>query len=154
MSEELMDTIQFWATVISPIIGAAAIVVALIISRRSSRDAQRQIDEIRKSKDGQINALKDIVGHQGDLTWTHLQHYYMQNKFEWYEDQRELAAIQRAKKSRICTKKQELDTQEEWLSLRIKNRRELLDNYEVLIKDLDESTESILQNEPVKQQIS
>jgi type III secretory pathway component EscR len=138
-----MCDIQFWATVISPIIGTIAIVVAFYVSRRASKEATQQIEEIRKSTEKQVEALKDIVAHQGDIAWVHLQHYYMQNKFEFYEDQRELAVIQR-KKSKKWTKDQELDTLEEWLTLRIKNRKELLDNYETLIKDLDESTESIL----------
>lgn len=54
-----MFDIQFWATVASPIVGVAAIIAALIISYRSSQDAQRQIDEIRKSTKKQIDALHE-----------------------------------------------------------------------------------------------
>lgn len=42
------------ATIASPIVGVAAIIVALIISHRSSRDAQKQIDALQK----QIDAYK------------------------------------------------------------------------------------------------
>ena len=118
--------------------------IAIVSTRKTSKEATRQIEEIRHSTNKQVEALKDIVAHQGDIAWVHLQHYHMQNKFELLEDRRELAIIQQTKESRTRTKKQELDTQEKWLSLRIKNREELLDNYETLIKDLDESTESIL----------
>lgn len=56
------------ATIASPIIGVLAIIVALIISTRSSR----------QSKD----ALKDLVAHQADINWGHLQHYFIMNEFE------------------------------------------------------------------------
>lgn len=42
------------ATIASPIVGVAAIIVALIISHRSSRDTQKQIDALQK----QIDAYK------------------------------------------------------------------------------------------------
>ena len=45
-----MCDIQFWATIASPIIGTIAIIVALWISRRSSRDAQRQIDAFKTAQ--------------------------------------------------------------------------------------------------------
>ena len=41
-----MNSIMFWATVLSPVIGALAIIVALYISHKSSKDAQKQIDVI------------------------------------------------------------------------------------------------------------
>ena len=41
-----MDTLQFWATVLSPLIGVAAIIVAFIISHRSTKKAQQQIDAV------------------------------------------------------------------------------------------------------------
>ena len=44
MMEIQMCDIQFWATIASPIIGVVAIIVALIVSHCSSRDAQRQIE--------------------------------------------------------------------------------------------------------------
>ena len=37
---------MFWATVLSPIIGVIAIIVALYISHKSSKDAQKQIDAV------------------------------------------------------------------------------------------------------------
>ncbi len=41
-----MDTLQFWATVLSPLVGVVAIIVAFIISHHSSWDTKRQIDAI------------------------------------------------------------------------------------------------------------
>ena len=41
-----MNLIMFWATVLSPIIGAIAIVVALHISNKSSKDAQKQVEAV------------------------------------------------------------------------------------------------------------
>ena len=41
-----MNTVLDWATVASPIIGAIAIIVALIIGHRSSKDAKKQIASI------------------------------------------------------------------------------------------------------------
>lgn len=37
---------QYWATVLSPIVGVIAIIVALVVARRSSRDADKQIKAI------------------------------------------------------------------------------------------------------------
>lgn len=41
-----MNTLQFWATVLSPLIGIAAIIVAFIISHRSTKKAQQQINAV------------------------------------------------------------------------------------------------------------
>lgn len=41
-----MNLVMFWATVLSPIIGAIAIGVALYISHKSSKEAQKQIDAV------------------------------------------------------------------------------------------------------------
>lgn len=38
-----MDTILSWATILSPIVGMIAIIVALIIARRSSKETKQQI---------------------------------------------------------------------------------------------------------------
>lgn len=47
------------ATIASTVVGVAAIVVALWISHRSSRDAQKQIDAIRQSTKEQLDAMRD-----------------------------------------------------------------------------------------------
>ena len=134
-----------WLAIATVILAIVSIVISIVSTRKTSKEATRQIEEIHNSTEKQVVALKDIVSHQSDIEWGHLQHYYMQNKFGILEDKRELAVIQRAKKSRRWTKGQELDTQEEWLSQRIKNREELLENYETLLQNLDLSTDSILQ---------
>lgn len=41
-----MNTILYWSTVLSPIVGVIAIIVALIIARRSSNETKRQIDAV------------------------------------------------------------------------------------------------------------
>ena len=41
-----MDTLLFWATVLSPIIGVIAIIVALIVSHSSTKKAQQQINAV------------------------------------------------------------------------------------------------------------
>lgn len=54
--------LELWikiATVASPIIGVAAIIVALMISHRSSRDAQKQIDAISQSTKKQLDAMRE-----------------------------------------------------------------------------------------------
>ena len=147
MSEELMCNIQFWATVISPIIGAIAIVVALWVSHRSSRDAQKQIVELRKSTEQQISALKDIVAHQGDIEWGHLQHYYQINEFELVHEENELAYVNfRLEHIGLFKQKEknELKIEADILSARIKNRKIMRDNYNELLKGLNLSTKSIL----------
>lgn len=42
------NTIMFWATVLSPIVGVIAIIVALIIAHQSSKDTKKQISGIYK----------------------------------------------------------------------------------------------------------
>lgn len=43
---ELSNIIMFWATVLSPIVGVIAIIVALVIAHQSSKDTQKQITGI------------------------------------------------------------------------------------------------------------
>lgn len=47
----MIDSIVTWATILSPVISTIAIIVSLRISRKSSQDAQRQINEIRNLLD-------------------------------------------------------------------------------------------------------
>ena len=41
-----METIQFWTTVSSPLVGVVAIIVAFIISHHSTKKAQQQINAV------------------------------------------------------------------------------------------------------------
>lgn len=41
-----MDTLLFWATILSPMIGVIAIIVALIVSHSSTKKAQQQINAV------------------------------------------------------------------------------------------------------------
>lgn len=43
---ELSNIIMFWATVLSPIVGVIAIIVALVIAHQSSKDTKKQITGI------------------------------------------------------------------------------------------------------------
>lgn len=46
-----MSSILLWATVASPIVGVIAIIVALIIAHRSSKETKQQIDAVYKLLD-------------------------------------------------------------------------------------------------------
>ncbi len=66
---------DFWiiiATISGPIISAIAIVVALLISHHSSRDAQKQVDALHEQIDAQIaraqqeyEVVNPFLGHGG-----------------------------------------------------------------------------------------
>ena len=43
---EISNIIMFWATILSPIVGVIAIIVALVIAHQSSKDTQKQISGI------------------------------------------------------------------------------------------------------------
>lgn len=47
----MMCVFTQWATILSPVVGVIAIIVSIWISRKSSQDAQRQINEIRNLLD-------------------------------------------------------------------------------------------------------
>ena len=46
-----MNSILLWATVLSPIVGVIAIIVALIIAHRSSKETKQQINAVYKLLD-------------------------------------------------------------------------------------------------------
>lgn len=46
-----MNSILLWATVLSPIVGVIAIIVAFIIAHRSSKETKQQIDAVYKLLD-------------------------------------------------------------------------------------------------------
>lgn len=60
-----MGNLTEWATLLSPIISVVAIIVALIVARSSSKDAQQQINAIRHLLDVFVAANNlDIVEAQ------------------------------------------------------------------------------------------
>ena len=67
----MCDTISFWATLLSPIAGVIAIIVALIIANRSSRDAEKQVTAIH-------NLLDVFVAAQNPNMVEAMQHYKQQ----------------------------------------------------------------------------
>lgn len=42
----MMNSMILWATILSPVISAIAVIVALIIANRSTKDAKKQIDAV------------------------------------------------------------------------------------------------------------
>ena len=62
--------IEFWATVLSPIVGVVAIIVALIVSRQSAKDASRQI--------AAIHGLLDVVVAAPSPVMADAKHHYEQ----------------------------------------------------------------------------
>ena len=67
----MSETISFWATVLSPIVGVIAIIVALVVAKDSSDDAQKQIKAI-------YNLLDVFVAAQNPNMMTAMQHYQLQ----------------------------------------------------------------------------
>ena len=65
------ETISFWATLLSPIAGVIAIIVALIIANRSSRDAEKQVTAIH-------NLLDVFIAAQNPNMVEAMQHYKQQ----------------------------------------------------------------------------
>ena len=66
-----MADISLWATVLSPIIGVIAIIVALVIAKGSSRDAEKQIKAV-------YNLLDVFVAAQNPNMIAAMQQYEQQ----------------------------------------------------------------------------
>lgn len=67
----MCDSISFWATVLSPIVGVIAIIVALVVAKNSSRDAKKQIKAV-------YNLLDVFVAAQNPNMITAMQQYKQQ----------------------------------------------------------------------------
>lgn len=95
-----MDSILFWATVLSPIVGVIAIIVALIVARSSTNEIKRQVDatynlldvfvaaqnptmlEAKKQYEQQLAQLDQQIGAaKVDVETTHLP-FYVVNRLE------------------------------------------------------------------------
>ncbi|MBO4751626.1 MAG: DUF3593 domain-containing protein [Bacteroidales bacterium] len=57
----MADTIQFWATVASPIVGVIAIIVALFISNSTSKKIQKQVNAVYDLLDVFVAAQNPII---------------------------------------------------------------------------------------------
>lgn len=98
-----MDSILFWATVLSPIVGVIAIIVALIVARSSTNEIKRQVDatynlldvfvaaqnptmlEAKKQYEQQLAQLDQQIGAaKVDVETTHLP-FYVVNRLEAVE---------------------------------------------------------------------
>ena len=95
-----MNTVLFWATVLSPIVGVIAIIVALIVARSSTKEIKRQVDatynlldvfvaaqnptmlEAKKQYEQQLAQLElQIEAAKVDVETTHLP-FYVVNRLE------------------------------------------------------------------------
>lgn len=95
-----MNTVLFWATVLSPIVGVIAIIVALIVARSSTKEIKRQVDatynlldvfvaaqnptmlEAKKQYEQQLAQLNQQIGAaKVDVETTHLPSYVV-NRLE------------------------------------------------------------------------
>lgn len=95
-----MNTVLFWATVLSPIVGVVAIIVALIVARSSTKEIKRQVDatynlldvfvaaqnptmlEAKKQYEQQLAQLElQIEAAKVDVETTHLP-FYVVNRLE------------------------------------------------------------------------
>lgn len=95
-----MNTVLFWATVLSPIVGVVAIIVALIVARSSTKEIKRQVDatynlldvfvaaqnptmlEAKKQYEQQLMQLdQQIEAAKVDVETTHLPSYVV-NRLE------------------------------------------------------------------------
>ena len=108
-----MNTVLFWATVLSPIVGVIAIIVALIVARSSTKEIKRQVDatynlldvfvaaqnptmlEAKKQYEQQLAQLdKQIEAAKVDVETTHLPSYVV-NRLEVVDAaERQLKRIQ------------------------------------------------------------
>jgi hypothetical protein len=98
-----MNTVLFWATVLSPIVGVIAIIVALIVARSSTKEIKRQVDatynlldvfvaaqnptmlEAKKQYEQQLAQLElQIEAAKVDVETTHLP-FYVVNRLEAVE---------------------------------------------------------------------
>ena len=95
-----MESLNTWATIISPIVGVIAIIVALIVARSSTREIKRQVDatynlldvfvaaqnptmlEAKKQYEQQLAQLdQQIEAAKVDVETTHLP-FYVVNRLE------------------------------------------------------------------------
>lgn len=98
-----MNAVLFWATVLSPIVGVIAIIVALIVARSSTKEIKRQVDatynlldvfmaaqnptmlEAKKQYKQQLAQLElQIEAAKVDVETTHLP-FYVVNRLEAVE---------------------------------------------------------------------
>ena len=56
----MKDNIQFWATAVSPIISMIAIIVALYVSKKSSKDIFKLIDSNHADSTNQIREIRTV----------------------------------------------------------------------------------------------
>ncbi len=140
-----MSTYEIISIILSSVTILLAIIsvsIAIISSRKTAMEAARQIKAIRLSN-------KKEIEHQSKVAWTIIQNYYTLNMFELSEDKNQLIIIQeelkRAQKGSKRSK--ELTKQELMLSYRIRNREITNENYDKLIRELKQSTTTILQTD-------
>ena len=140
-------TIDIWYPLATIVLAVVSIGIAIYSSRTTSKEAARQIEEIRNSTKEQVEALRNIVQYEGHIEWGHLEYYRMVNEFELKCDENELAFInEQIENNKPASKKKikELEARANLLSVQVKNRNILLERYHTLFEYLDRTTMSIL----------
>lgn len=140
--------INLWLAFATVLLAIASVGIAIYSSRKTSIEATRQIEEMRKSTEGQIETLKKIIEYQGHIEYGRLEYFRALNEFELKQDENELAIIQEDikdfKASATEVQTNELEKEAEKLSLRIRNRNILLERLKINFDYLDKTTMSIL----------
>lgn len=140
--------INLWLAFATVLLAIASVGIAIYSARKTSIEAARQIEEMRKSTEGQIETLKKIIEYQGHIEYGRLEYFRALNEFELKQDENELAIIQEDikdfKASATEVQTNELEKEAERLSLHIRNRNILLERLKINFDYLDKTTMSIL----------
>lgn len=72
MCQITFETIDQWATILSPIISAIAVVVALIAIYCNSKDTNKKIAEMEKNTSDQIESIKKLAKLQAEIASSQL----------------------------------------------------------------------------------
>ena len=137
-----------WIALASPLLAIISIGIAIYSTRKTSEEVTKQIEEIRKSTEKQIEALKDIIEYHGHMEYGRLEYYRAKSEFKLKQDENELAILQvkieNAQQNSNLNKVKELELEAKNIQLRIKNRKIFLDNLQINFQFLDRATASIL----------
>lgn len=74
--------INLWLAFATVLLAIASVGIAIYSSRKTSIEATRQIEEMRKSTEGQIETLKKITEYQGYIEYGRLEYFRALNEFE------------------------------------------------------------------------
>ena len=134
-----MNTVLDWATVVSPIIGAIAIVVALIIGHRSSKDAKKQIASIS-------NLMEVFIASQ-NLTIMDAKRQYekqlheLNHKIKDAEEKKEMIPSPFGHTNRMAEilESEKIKEQQKKINKLLKEKKEVEENLNLIQSYLDKS---------------